>query len=126
MKAGKIWEIISTTMILVSFVFLAVLALNCSSKSNSVTGNETNKVTIQGNAFLPDSLEVSMGTTVTWTNLDSYAHTVTSGTPDAPTTLFDSGNISSNGTFSHTFNTTGSFVYHCKIHTYMRGKIIVQ
>jgi plastocyanin len=62
-----------------------------------------------------------MGTTVTWTNLDSTVHTVTSGTG-----AFDSGALGQNATFSYTFNSRGTFNYHCTLHPFMTGKVIVE
>jgi plastocyanin len=85
--------------------------------STSATGTD---VTIQSNSFNPDSLSIKVGETVTWTNKDSYAHTVTSDNG-----VFDSGNIASGATFSFTFNTEGTYSYHCSIHTSMTAKIIV-
>lgn len=78
-------------------------------------------VSISGYAYVPSTLTVSVGTTVTWTNQDPVAHTVTSND-----NLFDSGDIATGATFSHTFEQKGTFNYHCTIHTYMTGKIIVE
>ena len=33
--------------------------------------------------------------------------------------------LSAGGTFSHTFSTIGTFAYHCTIHTYMKGIVVV-
>jgi plastocyanin len=85
--------------------------------STSATGTD---VTIQSNSFNPDSLSIKVGDTVTWTNKDSYDHTVTSDTA-----AFDSGGIASGATFSFTFNAEGTYSYHCSIHTSMTAKIIV-
>jgi plastocyanin len=78
-------------------------------------------VTIENIAFSPSSITVPVGTTVTWTNKDSFSHTVTSDTG-----LFDSGEMSQGSTFSHTFNDKGTFSYHCTIHTTMHGTVTVQ
>jgi Plastocyanin len=78
-------------------------------------------VTIQSNSFNPASLTIKVGETVTWTNKDSYAHTVTSDNG-----AFDSGSINNGATFSFTFKTAGTYNYHCSIHTSMTAKIIVQ
>ncbi len=116
-------------------VALLALAIGCSKDSNSNPyGNNgggdqnpgPNQVSIQGMAFAPGSLTVAVGTTVTWTNHDGVAHTVTSGAPGSPSGAFSSGNLAQNGTFSHTFTTAGSFPYFCAIHTGMRGTIVVQ
>jgi plastocyanin len=83
-------------------------------------GPGTNEVFIQGMSFNPGTITVAAGTTVTWTNKDAVAHTVTSST-----SLFDSGSLGTNGTFSHTFATAGSFSYYCKFHTYMTASVTV-
>jgi plastocyanin len=78
-------------------------------------------VEISGFAFVPSTLTVSVGTTVTWTNKDSVTHTVTSND-----NLFNSGNLANGATFQHTFNQKGTFQYHCSIHTSMTAKVIVE
>ncbi|MHB1377132.1 MAG: cupredoxin domain-containing protein [Candidatus Humimicrobiaceae bacterium] len=87
----------------------------------STTGAGGQAVLIKSNAFDPASLTIKVGDTVTWTNNDSYAHTVTSDNG-----AFDSGSMAGGGTFSFTFKTAGTFSYHCSIHTFMTAKIIVQ
>ena len=78
-------------------------------------------VTIASFAFAPASLTVKVGTTVTWTNKDSTTHTVTSDN-----NVFSSSDLASNASYSFTFNTAGTFSYHCAIHTSMKGTITVQ
>jgi plastocyanin len=80
----------------------------------------TNEVWIQGMNFIPSSITVTAGTAVKWTNKDAVSHTVTSNT-----SLFDSGTIASNGTFSCTFLTTGTFQYYCSLHPSMTGTVVV-
>jgi plastocyanin len=72
-------------------------------------------------AFSPSTLTVTAGTTVTWTNKDGVPHTVTSDNG-----LFDSGSISNNGTYSHKFETAGTYPYHCSIHTSMTAKVVAE
>jgi plastocyanin len=79
-----------------------------------------NAVDIQNFAFSPDTLSIPAGTTVTWTNLDSATHTVT-----ADDGAFDSGNLPTSQTYSFTFDTPGTYTYHCSIHTYMTATITV-
>jgi predicted lipoprotein with Yx(FWY)xxD motif len=81
----------------------------------------TVQVTIQNFAFSPQTITVAPGTTVTWTNKDSQDHTVTSDSDAWP----DSGNLATNKTFSHTFANAGTYTYHCALHPYMTGKVIV-
>jgi len=88
--------------------------------TTGTAGPGTNEVFIQGMAFNPSTITVAAGTTVTWTNKDAIAHTVTSKTK-----LFDSGSIASNGTFSYTFATAGTFSYYCSIHPSMIATVTV-
>ncbi len=80
----------------------------------------TSDVEIRSMSFQPASVQVTVGTTVTWTNNDGINHTVTSDTG-----VFDSGAMPDGDTYSYTFNTVGSFPYHCAIHTMMRGSVVV-
>ncbi len=63
---------------------------------------------------------------VMWTNVDTAAHTVTSGTPtDGPDGAFDSGVIMAKGTFSQKFDTLGEYNYFCIVHPWMQGVVFV-
>jgi plastocyanin len=85
------------------------------------TGPVLTQVIMQNFAFVPNSITVPTGTQITWVNNDSTTHTVTSDTG-----AFDSQSIEPQGTFSFTFNTAGTFSYHCSIHPTMTGTVIVQ
>jgi plastocyanin len=123
---------ISSKGLLIVGILLTVFTLSdsCSKSSNNTNGSGgnggngepgANEVWIQNMAYTPATISVSAGTTITWTNKDGVAHTVTSDTG-----LFDSGNISTNGTYSHTFDTAGTYTYHCTIHIFMKGTVSVQ
>jgi plastocyanin len=71
-------------------------------------------------AFEPATLEIPVGTTVVWTNGGSAPHTVTSDTG-----AFDSGRLDPGGTFSMTFDTPGTYAYHCEFHPNMQATIVV-
>ncbi|MBT8251464.1 MAG: amicyanin, partial [Nitrosopumilus sp.] len=76
--------------------------------------------------YLPYEITVSVGQTVTWSNDDSAAHTVTSGTVDAGVTgVFDSGLFMSGSTFEHTFEKAGKYDYFCMVHPWMTGIVTV-
>ena len=77
------------------------------------------------NSFYPASMTVKAGTTVTWVNMDLVAHTVTSGSEEAPTNLFDSHELGHMGSFSYTFDTPGTYSYYCDIHPAMVGSVTV-
>ena len=73
---------------------------------------------------LPD-LQVAKGAKVTWTNKDSTAHTVTSGTRPTKDGKFD-GQLAAGGTFSFTFSEAGTFPYFCTIHSSMNATVTVK
>lgn len=106
---------------ILAILVVTVLIAGCTQPSPSPTGN-TNTVTIKSFAFNPSTLTVSAGTTVTWTNEDPTIHTVTSDSSNE----LDSGQIPSGQSYSHTFNTPGTFSYHCSIHTSMKAQVVVE
>ena len=78
-------------------------------------------------AYQPNPVNVKAGGTVAWTNEDTVAHTVTSGSGFNDQTLgreFDSGFLGKG--FSHIFFKPGVFPYFCEIHPTMVGKVIVK
>jgi plastocyanin len=79
-------------------------------------------VSITSAGFQPGSLTIKVGETVTWTNNDTAAHTVTSDTAG----VFDSGPISAGATFKFTFSQAGTFTYHSTSDTGWTGTVIVQ
>lgn len=75
-------------------------------------------VSLKNLAFSPNAITVRVGTTVTWMNDETGAvpHTVTSGSPNAPSGMFDSGTLNPGQSFQFTFSTPGTFPYFCRIH----------
>jgi amicyanin len=73
--------------------------------------------------FVPGTLTIKTGRTVTWTNKDAIPHTSTS---TATPKVWDSGNLNQDQSFSHTFDTAGTFDYICVYHPYMKGTVVVE
>jgi len=74
----------------------------------------------------PAEISVGVGETVTWSNDDTAAHTVTSGSAvDGPDDIFDSSLFLAGTTFEVTFDTEGTFPYFCMVHPWMAGTVIV-
>ncbi len=108
-----------------------VFFMNCSKGSSSSSGGgyttppptggtggtTSNSVNMASMSFGPTSLTVKVGATVTWTNNDSYTHTVT-----ADDNGFNSGDMASGASFTHTFTVAGTYNYHCIYHSMMVAK----
>lgn len=91
-------------------------------EGSSTPGCEADNV-----CYTPAEVTVGTGGTVTWTNDDTAAHTVTSGTPtDGPDGVFDSSIVMSGATFEHTFEEAGEYDYFCIVHPWMAGKVTVE
>jgi plastocyanin len=103
---------------------VSVAFLSCSKAKTSTTGggsnNNPNSISISGMAF-PLKTTVKVGSTVTWTNNDQVAHTVTSDDGVS----FSSGSIDNGMSFSYKANTVGSFPYHCNFHSNMKATLEV-
>ena len=78
--------------------------------------------------YLPLNTTVVLGVnaTVTWTNADVSTHTVTSVTVPTGASTFDSGLMNTGQEFTVTFTTPGTYLYHCTIHSWMYGEVIVE
>jgi len=77
-------------------------------------------VSIASFAFSPKSVTVKAGQTVAFTNNDAVAHTSTSDT-------WDSGAIAPGATFTLTAPAQpGTYAFHCSIHPFMTGTLVVQ
>ncbi len=111
--------------ILVLFLALALLpALALSQNPQTVTVTIVNGARIQSNApgFFPQNVTVVIGVnnTVVWFNNDTTVHTVTSNSK-----LFDNTLKPGNST-QYTFTSPGVYPYHCTIHNWMVGYVIVK
>ena len=76
--------------------------------------------------WFPADISIGVGETVTWSNDDTAAHTVTSGSAvDGPDGTFDSSLFMAGTKFEVTFDTEGTFPYFCMVHPWMAGTVIV-
>jgi plastocyanin len=83
-------------------------------------------VTVRLFQFTPGQIEVRAGTTLTWTNQDDIAHTVTSGTPERREDRFDATLAGKGATASVELREPGVYPYFCNRHQSMRGEIRVK
>ncbi len=77
--------------------------------------------------YLPFEITVNAGDTVSWSNDDTVAHTVTSGiVTEGADEKFDSGLFNVDAAFEVTFNDSGTFDYFCQYHPWMTGIVNVE
>jgi predicted secreted protein with PEFG-CTERM motif len=90
-------------------------------QGTSVPGCETTN-----ECFIPSEVTINAGDEVTWSNDDSAAHTVTSGSAaDGPSGVFDSSLFMAAAIFSVQFDEEGDFPYFCMVHPWMEGIVHV-
>ncbi len=118
--------------IVIIILAIAGAAIGASTRTASNATSSTVSVIIVKGAvnssnrqyFVPSTITVVIGVnnTVIWTNDDSVYHTVTSytGVP-----AFNSGLLNTGDSWNHTFTTPGTYQYHCTIHLFMDGTVIV-
>jgi len=78
--------------------------------------------------FIPSTVTIEVGETVTWDNTDGgAAHTASAGNPtDGPSGVWDSSLIMVGASYSYTADTAGTFDYYCMVHPWMEGTLIVE
>ena len=84
-------------------------------------------IAIQNYSFNPDTVTITAGTTVTWTNYDPVHHQVSSQGSgiSAPGTIFMSDSLGKGDSYSFTFTTPGVYPYFDSIYRSMLGTITV-
>lgn len=80
------------------------------------------EVSIDNFAFNPQTLVVTPGTRVHWTNRDDVPHTVTS----SDKRFEGSTALDTDDTFSMTFPNAGSYPYYCAVHPHMTATVLVK
>ena len=88
---------------------------------SSVPGCETNNM-----CYMPYNAALDIGGEAMWHNVDTMAHTVSSGTPaEGLDDVFDSGLVPAGGMFSYKFEEAGTYDYFCMVHPWMTGIVTV-
>jgi plastocyanin len=88
------------------------------SNAGAAGADDKAKVKIVGFSFKPGTVKIDRGTTVVFKNTTGEAHTATGKS-------FDTKVISAGTSKAVRFNRAGTFAYHCKIHPFMKGNVIV-
>ena len=127
MKKGLVIAII---IILVIALAAGFYFMKYSSPVVKTSGTDSGQGTVAGPGsiisiknfnFNPTTVNIKVGESVTWNNEDSAPHSIIS---DSGTELA-SKTFSSGQSYTYTFNTAGTYEYHCGVHTSMKGKVVV-
>ena len=105
-----------------------IAALSVAALWSGATGSLANagapdaaQIVIKDFTFMPMSMTIKAGSTVTWANKDDEPHTVVSDTG-----LFRSGAVDTDESFTFKFDQPGTYHYTCTIHPRMVGTIVVE
>jgi plastocyanin len=112
-------------------VLIAPVVAACSSSNNNTSSSTTTApvqssagagptVNTVGLAFQPQEVTAKAGQAVTWMTTDGTAHNVVDDKG-----AFTDGAIKTGTAFSHTYDSAGTFKYHCSIHPSMTGTVTV-
>ena len=104
------------TVVLAAVAGLALAVTGASQPASLVTKT----VSITATAFKPASRTIATTDAIKWTNTDTKNHQVVANNGS-----FASPTIAPGKTYTHTFNTAGTFNYHDALHPSLTGKIIV-
>jgi plastocyanin len=118
MTTKKMWIVGLATTVMIAMLLLAGTP---SVAANDQPARANADVKIDNFSFGPQTLTVSVGTTVVWTNRDDIPHTVVS--TDG---VFKSKVRDTDEKFSYTFTKAGTYPYFCSVHPKMTGKVVVQ
>ncbi len=78
-------------------------------------------VHLKDDAFKPAVVTIHAGDRVEFVNDDDDAHTAT-----ADDASWDSEGLARGDRWSHVFAKAGKFAYHCTVHPFMKGTILVE
>jgi plastocyanin len=115
-----------------------VSSANGTSVNNMSTGTSTPSISTvsivsgsslpsNGEFYVPETVETTVGSMINWRNDDFGPHTVTSGDmTTGKTGVFDSNIMQKGSTFSFLFDKVGEYDYYCTLHPFMTGRVIVK
>jgi plastocyanin len=99
---------------------IAAAVLACACGLASAGAAQRHMVQMKDFQIQPAELKIKRGESVTWTNSDIVAHTVTA------TGQFDSGAIGPNASWTHRFDKPGRYAYVCTYHPTMKATVVVE
>jgi plastocyanin len=92
------------------------------SAAQSAPSGGSRSITMSNFKFAPASLTASRGARITVTNRDGTAHTATADDGRS----FDTGDVAPGSSATVTLSKAGTYKYHCSIHPFMHGTLVVR
>lgn len=85
-----------------------------------LAASKAHRVSIEAMKYAPETLEVAVGDTVTWSNRDPVPHTVSAGKS------LESGTIEAEREWKYVVRQKGRVDYICRFHPGMRATLMVK
>ncbi len=115
------WRVtgVALAVVALGLVLAAIHGGIASADGTSAEASRSSTVDIDNFAYHPPKLTIGVGSKVVFSNSSGTAHTATRRGS------FDTGRIKPGRSVAVRFGRKGTFAYHCKIHPFMHGKIVV-
>ena len=114
------WQVVAIVLAVIVFgLALAGIGSAAASGDDTARASRTATVSVVSFAYKPPTLTISRGSKVVFANTSSRPHTATRKGS------FTTGRIKAGESASISFSQKGTFRYHCTIHPFMKGKIVV-
>ncbi len=120
MGARRGWQVVAIMLAVIVFgLSLVGIGSGAAAAGGGAQASRTVTVDIVNFAYKPPTLTIGKGSTVVFDNTSGRAHTATRKGS------FTTGRVKAGKSASVRFNQRGTFAYHCTIHPFMKGKIVV-
>ncbi len=136
MNAGEVYRLDTTDMEVGEYEYLCIvhpwmvasLVIELPKEPTKIMIPDGAAIPEEGQIFYdPETIDVTVGTTVAWENIDNTMHTATSGNPTGGyDEVFDSDILSAGESYEFTFADAGIYEYYCILHPWMIGTVNVE
>ena len=110
----------SLLIAMLGFALILAVVLRSATATGQAAPAQATQITVDNFTFSPEIAEVSVNSTVNWTNKDDVPHVIAS--TDG---MFRSKGLDTDDHYSFKFTKPGTYSYYCSIHPKMTGKVIV-
>ena len=107
--------------LIIALALTATLILQPTRARSEEKASSATEIRVDNFTFAPQTLTVSVNSTVTWVNKDDIPHVIASNDG-----LFKSKALDTDDKYSYTFSKAGTYPYYCSVHPKMAGTIVVQ